>query len=202
MKIDFRKQLKEFYDPPARFVVVDVPEMSFLMLDGQGNPNTAPAYGEGIQWLYSIAYALKFGSKTAERDYVVPPLEALWWSDDMSDFALGRKDKWLWTQMIMVPDFVSPELFPEAKDKAVRKLGSPPATLRLERFHEGLSVQFLHIGPYAEEAATIRRMHEEFIPSQNLALRGRHHEIYLSDPRRVAQSKLKTIVRQPVKLAS
>lgn len=198
-KIDFRKDKPDLYNPPGYFVVIDVPEMTFLMVDGQGDPNAAKDYAQGISWLYSISYALKFQSKAAGRDYVVPPLEALWWSDDMTDFATHKKDKWRWTQMLMVPEFVLAGEFPAARAKVEGKLGLPPPSLRWEKFHEGLSVQILHVGPYAAEAPTIRRMHEEFMPAHNLAPRGRHHEIYLSDPRRVAPEKLKTIIRQPVK---
>ena len=198
-KIDFRKSMSELYNPPRDFVIVDVPAMTFLMIDGHGDPNVAADYATGLNWLYSIAYTIKFQSKAAGQDYVVPPLEALWWSDDMSDFAERRKDKWHWTQMLMVPDFASASLFPDAKAKVQKKLGAaPPASLRWEEFEEGLSVQILHIGRYDAEAPTIRRMHEEFMPAHKLAPLGRHHEIYLSDPRRVAQEKLRTIIRQPV----
>lgn len=199
-KIDFRKSMSELYDPPREFVIVDVPAMNFLMTDGRGDPNVSADYATGLNWLYSIAYTLKFQSKAAGQDYVVPPLEALWWSDDMSDFAEHRKDKWNWIQMLMVPDFVAENLFPDARVKVEKKLGTPPpASLRWEPFSEGLSVQILHIGPYDAEAPTIRQMHEEFMPAHKLALRGRHHEIYLSDPRRVVPEKLKTIIRQPVR---
>jgi hypothetical protein len=198
-KIDFRKSMPELYDPPRDFVVVDVPRMTFLMIDGHGDPNLVADYATGLSWLYSIAYAIKFQSKAAGHDYVVPPLEALWWSDDMSDFTERRKDRWHWTQMLMVPDFVPLRLYLDARTKTEKKLGAAaPATLRREQFDEGLAVQILHIGPYDAEAPTIRRMHEEFMPAHQLALRGRHHEIYLSDPRRVAPEKLRTIIRQPV----
>ncbi|HEY9011618.1 MAG TPA: GyrI-like domain-containing protein [Devosia sp.] len=198
-KIDVRKTMPELYGPKATaFEIVDVPPLNFIMVDGRGDPNVAADYAAGLSWLYSLSYTLKFQSKAGGQDYVVPPLEALWWADDMADFVNRRKDRWYWTQMIMVPEFVSPSLFDAARQKVETKLGVPPASLRWERFHEGLAVQILHIGPYDAEAPTIRRMHEEFMPAHDLAPSGRHHEIYLSDPRRVAASKLKTIIRQPV----
>lgn len=199
-KIDFRRTMPELYGSTAKdFAIVDVPAMSFLMVDGYGDPNVAQAYAEGLGWLYPLSYALKFQSKARGQDYVVPPLEALWWADDMDDFINRRKERWHWTQMLMVPDFVPRSLFDGTKEKVAEKLGTaPPASLRWERFHEGLAVQILHIGPYDAEAPTIRRMHDDFIPAHHLALSGRHHEIYLSDPRRVAPAKLKTIIRQPV----
>lgn len=201
-KIDFRKMLKALYAPSAKdFSVVDVPAMQFVMLDGRGDPNTAPAYAQGIAWLYAVSYALKFASKTQlKRDYTVPPLEALWWAKDHGKaFAENRRDDWQWTQMIMAPDWITKKMFTAARDKAAKKLGKPPATLRLEKFAEGKSVQIMHIGPYAAEAPTIARLHEEFLPANGLAENGKHHEIYLSDPRKVAPAKLKTVIRQPVR---
>lgn len=198
-KIDFRKSMPDLYNPTTEFALVDVPVMTFVMNDGHGDPNTAAAYAEGLSWLYSVSYALKFASKAAGRDYVVPPLEALWWADDMADFIDRRKDNWRWTQMLMVPDFVEKAFFDDAKARAAKKLGAAPATLRYGQYHEGLSVQVLHVGPYDAEAPTIRRMHEEFMPAHDLTPTGHHHEIYLSDLRRVAPEKLKTIIRQPVR---
>lgn len=198
-KTDVRKTMPELYSPKATaFEIVDVPAMNFLMVDGHGDPNVAAGYAAGLGWLYSLSYTLKFESKAGDQDYVVPPLEALWWADDMADFVNHRKDRWYWTQMIMVPEFVPPNRFDSARQKVEKKLGVPPASLRWERFHEGLAVQIFHIGPYDAEAPTIRRMHEDFMPAHDLAPSGRHHEIYLSDPRRVAAAKLKTIIRQPV----
>ena len=199
-KIDFRKTMKALYAPSAKdFVLVEVPPLQFLKHDGQGDPNTSATYVTGINWLYSVSYALKFASKAGlGKDYVAPPLEGLWGSDDMADFAAGRKDKWRWTQMIMVPDFITRAMVDAALEKAGKKLGTPPPTLRFEPFSEGLSVQILHVGRYADEAPTIKRLHTEFIPAQGLRENGFHHEIYLSDPRKTAPEKLKTIIRQPV----
>lgn len=200
-KIDFKKTLKALYGPSTKaFSIVDVPAMRFVMVDGQGDPNKAGDYATGLSWLYSISYALKFASKRERgQDYAVPPLEALWWADDMSDFVARRKDWWRWTQMLMVPDFVPDEMFSAALAGARKKLGEPPASLRLETFAEGLSVQIMHIGSYDDEAPTIRRLHEEFLPQNGLVENGHHHEIYISDPRKTAPAKLKTVLRQPVR---
>jgi len=201
-KIDFKKELKSFYGTTAKnFEIIDVPEMSFLMIDGHGNPNTALEYQAALEALYGVAYKVKFMSKKdLGRDYVVPPLEGLWWAKDMTAFTRGNKDDWDWTMMIMQPDWISTEMFDQAFSQ-VQKAKNPVALskLRLEHYHEGLSVQILHKGSYDDEAPTIARLHHEFMPDHNLAEAGKHHEIYLSDPRRVAPEKLKTILRQPVK---
>lgn len=200
-KTDFKKTLKHLYRPSAKdFALVEVPAMRFVMVDGFGNPNTAPAYKRAVEWLYSVSYALKFASKKQlERDYGVLPLEGLWWAEDMDAFTAGDKDKWSWTAMIMQPDWITDAMFAAAVDKARGKLGEPPESLRLDTFDEGLSVQIMHIGPYDAEGPTIARLHQQFIPQNGLTENGHHHEIYLSDPRRVAPEKLKTIIRQPVK---
>lgn len=200
-KTDFRKALGDLYGPSDKdFSIVVVPAMQFVMCDGQGDPNKSEDYQGGLNWLFTISYKLKFASRDhLQHDYVVPPLEALWWADDMRDFVEGRKEKWRWTQMIMVPDWIGKEMFAEAVNVAGKKLGAPPPSLRLEPFDEGLSVQIMHIGPYGAEAPTIKRLHEEFLPRHGLAENGLHHEIYLSDPRRTAPDKLKTVIRQPVK---
>ncbi|WP_424993526.1 GyrI-like domain-containing protein [Oceaniradius stylonematis] len=200
-KTDFKKTLKHLYRPSAKdFALVEVPAMRFVMVDGFGNPNTAPAYKRAVEWLYSVSYALKFASKKQlERDYGVLPLEGLWWAEDMDAFTAGDKDKWSWTAMIMQPDWITDAMFAAAVDKARGKLGDPPESLRLDTFDEGLSVQIMHIGPYDAEGPTIARLHQQFIPQNGLTENGHHHEIYLSDPRRVAPEKLKTIIRQPVK---
>jgi len=200
-KTDFKKTLKHLYQPSAKdFALVEVPAMQFAMVDGTGNPNTAPAYMEAIQWLYGISYVLKFASKKeCARDYVVPPLEAIWWAEDMNAFTAGDKDKWSWTAMIMQPDWITSGMFAAAVEKARGKLGEPPESLRLETLDEGLCVQIMHIGTYDAEGPTIARLHQAFIPQNGLTENGHHHEIYLSDPRRVAPEKLKTIIRQPVK---
>lgn len=201
-KLDLKAAMKPYWAPPAdRFTIVDVPRLNFLMIDGAGDPNTAPAYAEAVQWLFSMSYAIKFAAKAAGRDYTVAPLEGLWWADDWADFAAGRRERWQWTSLLMQPDWITPEMVAAARAKTEAKLGTAPVTLRFEPFEEGLSVQIMHIGPFSAEAPTIKRLHEEFLPANGLVETGRHHEIYLSDPRRTAPEKLRTVLRQPVRRA-
>ena len=199
-KIDFKKTLKEFYGGTDKnFAIVEVPRLQFVMVDGEGAPGN-DTYALALKWLYAISYGLKFMSKNdLGKDYVVSPLEGLWWADDMSVFRKRSKDQWLWTMMLMQPDWIDAGMFEHALDKAKIKFGEPPASLRLAWFEEGLSVQILHIGPYADEGPVIARLHESFLPENNLVENGHHHEIYLGDPRRTAPEKLKTILRHPVK---
>lgn len=202
-KIDFKKELKHLYRPSSKeFVVVDVPPMDFLMADGHGDPNTAQEYQDVVEALYATAYKLKFMSKKElGKDYVVPPLEGLWWAEDMDLFTTERdKNQWDWTMMIMQPEWVIKEMFDEACQQ-VAKTKNPPALprLRLETYYEGLSVQIMHIGSFDDEGPIIHKMHHEFLPANGYEESGKHHEIYLSDPRKVAPEKLKTILRQPVR---
>lgn len=201
-KTDFKRELKHLYRPSTKeFVVVDVPPMQFLMVDGHGDPNTAQEYEDALEALYAVAYKLKFISKKEMvRDYVVPPLEGLWWAEDMETFTAARdKSGWDWTMMIMQPEWITQEMFEEAlKQVAKKKLAALPK-LRLETYHEGLAVQIMHIGSYDDEAPTLDRMHHEFIPENGYEMAGKHHEVYLSDPRRMAPEKLKTVLRQPVR---
>ena len=202
-KVDFKKELKHLYRPSAKaFTVVDVPPMQYLMVDGHGDPNTAQAYQEAVEALYAVAYKLKFMSKRQlEKDYVVPPLEGLWWAEDMETFTVGRdKSAWDWTMMIMQPDWITPQMFDEAVQQVQKAKGLPALPrLRLETYHEGLAVQILHLGSYDDEGPTLQRMHDEFIPQGGYQMAGKHHEIYLSDPRKVAPEKLRTVLRQPVR---
>jgi hypothetical protein len=201
-KVDLKKQLKQLYTPSAKAVgVVDVPRMSFLMIDGQGDPNTAPAYGAAVEALYALAYGLKFKVKKSPAgvDYSVMPLEGLWWVQDMSQFSLAHKEAWEWTMMIMQPDFVTAGLFAETLAEVQQKKGLPAlGQIRFEAYAEGLSAQIMHLGPYAAEAPTIEKIHA-FIREQGGQPQGKHHEIYLSDPRKAAPEKLRTIIRQPFK---
>lgn len=203
-KIDFKKTLKQFYNPPAgRFTVVDVPPMSFLMIDGAGDPNTAVAYTEAVEALMAAAFKTKFLSKQElGRDYVVPPLEGLWWAEDWQAFTTRRdKEQWSWTMMVMTPDWVAADMVSTAVAEVEAAKGLPGlARLRLETYAEGLSVQILHIGSYEDEAPVLQRMHDQFMPREELMPAGKHHEIYLSDPRRVAPENLKTVLRQPVQV--
>jgi len=200
-KIDLKKELKQLYFPSAKEVtVVDVPPMNFLMIDGRGDPNTAPEFKAAIEALYAVSYALKFMVKkrTPERDYVVMPLEGLWWFEGKDRFDLEDKGSWCWTAMIMQPEFITGEMVEQALEEVAGKKDLPALPkLRFERFHEGLSAQIMHIGPYSAEGPTIERLHS-FIREHGYEMRGKHHEIYLSDPRRVAPERLKTVIRQPV----
>jgi len=201
-KVDFKKAYKELYAPPKKFVVVDVPEMQFLMVDGHGDPNVAQEYQDALEALYAVAYKIKFNSKKQlGRDYVVPPLEGLWWADDMGSFSTARdKSLWDWTMMIMTPEWIKAEIFADTLE-VVRKSKSPAALdkVRLESYYEGLSIQIMHIGSYDDEGPTLMKLHAEFMPENSYVENGKHHEIYLGDPRRVAPEKLKTILRQPVR---
>ncbi len=200
-KIDFRKALQHLYNPSSReFSLVEVPEMQFLMVDGHGDPNTEPAYQETVEALYAVAYKLKFTSKQqVERDYTVPPLEGLWWADDMETFISRDKSAWDWTMMIMQPEWITPEMFSQAVAEVQKSKALPTLSkMQLGRYAEGLVVQILHIGSYDAEAPTLARLHREFIPQNGYVEAGKHHEIYLSDPRKVAPEKLKTVLRQPV----
>ncbi|MBT2325881.1 GyrI-like domain-containing protein [Variovorax paradoxus] len=200
-KIDFKKTLKLLYNPPAgEFASVEVPLMQFVKVDGEGDPNTVPAYRSAVEWLYGVSYAAKFAAKAAlGKDYVVPPVEGLWWADDSKTFITREKDQWRWTMMIMVPDFVTRDIFENAVAKTSGKLGQSPQSLRLELYGEGLSLQTLHVGGYDEEGPVLARLHGEVMPNMGMAFNGPHHEIYLSDPRKTESAKLKTILRQPVK---
>lgn len=200
-KIDFKKDLKHLYKPSAKVVeTVTVPEMNFCMIDGEGNPNTSSAYGEAIEALYSVSYTLKFMAKKGVLtiDYGVLPLEGLWWADDMNDFLTGNKDRWKWTMMIMQPHFVEPIMFRDAvahskQKKALFALDD----VRFEAFEEGQAAQIMHIGPFEEERPAIEKVHDH-IAAAKLTRTGKHHEIYLSDIRRAAPDKWKTIIRQPM----
>jgi len=202
-KIDFKKTLKHLYQPSGKdFVVVEVPKMQFLMVDGHGDPNTAEEYQQAVEALYGAAYKLKFASKKQlERDYVVPPLEGLWWAEDMDTFITREKDQWSWTMMIMTPDWVDEEMFRQVVERIASGKEAPAALekVRLERYHEGLSAQIMHTGSYDDEGPTLARLHHEWLPANGYTENGLHHEIYLGDPRRVAPEKLKTVLRQPVR---
>jgi hypothetical protein len=201
-KVDVKKSLDCYRAPRGDFRVVDVPDLQYLMIDGHGDPNTSPLYAEALAALYPVAYKLKFLSKSElGRDYVVPPLEGLWWADDMDSFTVARdKSQWDWTMMLMVPDWLYDAHVREAVDRAGAK--NRPARLddiRVETLSEGRCVQTLHIGPYDDEGPLLERMHEEFIPQNGLQVTGKHHEIYLGDARRTAPERLRTILRQPVR---
>ena len=200
--IDFKTELKHLYQPgPRDFVFVDVPAMSFVMVDGEGDPNTAESYRVAVEWLYSTSYAMKFASKDLGQDYFVPPLEGLWWADNPGDFLARNKANWHWTMMIMVPDFITRTMFDAAVEKSAEKLTDAPASLRLETLDEGRALQIMHLGSYDDEGPALEHLHEVEMPGRGLTFNGHHHEIYLNDPRKTAPAKLKTILRQPVKPA-
>lgn len=200
-KIDLKKTLDSYRAKQNQFTIVTVPELRYLMVDGHGDPNTAAEFSDALAALYPVAYKLKFASKKdLGRDYVVPPLEGLWWSDDMATFTSARdKARWNWTMVLLTPDWITPDMF----DSAVRAAGAKdaPASLakvRLEALTEGTCVQTLHVGSFDDEAPVLARMHDEFIPAQGLKMTGKHHEVYFSDFRKVPASKLRTLLRQPV----
>ncbi len=199
-KIDLKKELKHLYQPSAKEVVqVDVPTMNYLMVDGEGDPNTSQAFSDAVEALFAVSYAVKFMVKKdpSAIDYGVMPLEGLWWTEDMSTFSIEDKSNWKWTVMIMQPDFVTKEMVDSAISQ-VRKKKNPAAIsrLRFESLSEGKCAQILHIGPFSEEGPTIEKVHQ-FIDSRGKRI-GKHHEIYLSDIRKADPAKWKTVIRQPM----
>jgi hypothetical protein len=211
MKIlDLKKQFKYLYQPSAKKIeTLQVPKLQYAMIDGaieKGlEPGKSPSFAEATQALYSLSYTLKFmfkKRKTNAIDYPVMALEGLWWVED-GNFEIFRKDNWFYTLMIMQPDVVTPEIFEEAREQVRKKKGDSDmlSKARLAHFEEGLCVQVMHIGPYATEPATVDRMHEYMYENglkDNVGPNGKHHEIYMSDPRKVAPEKMKTVLRHPV----
>ncbi len=197
-KVDFKKELKQLYGSPKKNVLVEVPEMNYLMIDGKGDPNSSADFQTAIEALYSVSYTIKFLSKKSGIDYVVMPLEALWYMDNMADFLKGTKDDWQWTAMIMQPNHITQEMIEGAIETVTKKKGLAGLDkLRFEAYNEGMSAQILYVGPFDDEHPTIVKLHE-FAESNGYQVDGKHHEIYLSDFRKVDPSKLKTIIRQPV----
>ena len=201
-KIDLRKELAWLYKPSAKTIsLVDVPAMNFIMIDGKGSPESEQ-YRQSIEALYPVAYTLKFAMKFAGQDFTVMALEGLWWADDMSAFdpETGNRNAWQWTMMMMQPDFITSTDF-EAAVKAARQKKDLPglSKIRFERFKEGRAAQLMHIGPYSAEGPNILKLHEK-IKEIGGELTGKHHEIYLSDPRRTDPSKWKTVIRQPYRI--
>lgn len=208
-KRDFRKENKELYNPSAKEVsIVDVPEMNFLMIDGEGDPNISQEYQASIEALFSVSFKVKFISeKENSQDYVVMPLEGLWWVENMEDFSIQDKSGWKWTAMIRQPDFITKDMIKRAIEEVEKKKSLPALSrIRFESLHEGLSAQIMHIGPYYEEGPTIEKLHN-FIEENGYEFDGsvpgeKHHEIYMSNMRRTSPEKLKTIMRQPLKRKS
>jgi hypothetical protein len=208
-KFDFKKEYKEFYFPKKTPSIINVPKMPFIMVDGKGDPNTSKFYKEAVEVLYGLSYSIKMSKMGSIQpvgyfDYVVPPLEGLWWFEDNSfdGNVIGRKDEFCWVLMIRQPDFVTPGVFETAKASlSKKKPGIDVSIARLEDFTEGLCAQVMHIGSYDDEPPTVAAL-EEFIESQGYetvmsGLR-QHHEIYISDPRKAAPEKLKTVIRHPI----
>ena len=197
-----RKEIEELYLPPADdFVRVNVPELRFFMLDGQGAEDRAPLE-DATQWLFTAIHPIRMeAKKRMGRNFIEPPLEGLWWADDMADFAAGRKAEMKWRLMIPAPGWATAEMFAQAVSRAEKKRGRAPDGLRLDSYHEGESVQIMHVGPNEEEVETLARLHREYLPERELIPNGPHHEIYLFDPRRTAPGKRKTVLRQPVRQA-
>jgi hypothetical protein len=200
-KTDYKKQLKHLYGPSTRKVeIVNIPQMNFLMVDGEGDPNTSKSFSDAIEALYPLSYTLKFMVKKGKMgvDYGVMPLEALWWADDMSAFSTGNKDAWKWTLMVMQPEFITRKMVEEATEEV--RIKKKPVSLpfvRFEAFKEGKAAQIMHIGPFSDEGPTIEKVHS-FIENNGSHRIGKHHEIYLSDTRRTAPEKWKIIIRQPM----
>ncbi len=199
-KIDLKKQLDCYSARRSEFRILEVPPANYLMIDGEGDPNTS-VFAEATEALYPLAYTIKFASKRElGRDYVVPPLEGLWWADDMAAFTARRdKSRWRWTLLIMQPEWIDVGLVDAAR-RTIEAKGAPARAhdIRFEALDEGLCVQTLHVGSFDDEAPVLARLHDEFLPANGLRPTGHHHEIYLSDPRRTAPEKLRTILRQPV----
>lgn len=202
LKLDLKKQWKCLYAPKAGHIeLVDVPPLSYLMIDGEGDPNTAPAFSKAVEALYSLSYTLKFSLKKSPPpvDWGVMPLEGLWWADDPRVFHLSDKSSWNWTAMILQPEVVGRAQF-EAAVTEVRRKKNPAALdlVRLDTLEEGRSAQILYTGPFANEGPVIQQLHDT-IHANGRELHGKHHEIYLSDPRRTPPEKLRTILRQPMR---
>lgn len=210
---DFKKEYRDLYLPPAKPEIVEVPRMRFIAVDGAGNPNTAPAYAQALEILYGLSYAIKMSKMSGDVpegyfDYVVPPLEGLWRLSDTSipaEEIMHHKDALIWTSLIRQPDFVTAEVFDKARETlAKKKPGLDLARARLMDFEEGLCVQIMHLGPYDDEPASVRAM-EAFAVFQGCRVAFSdtrlHHEIYLTDPRKTAPEKLKTVIRHPVEKA-
>ncbi|QGU03170.1 Bacterial transcription activator, effector binding domain [Corynebacterium kalinowskii] len=196
-KTDLKKVHRAEYAPKNRsWELIDVPPAQYLMIDGAGDPNTSPLYKTAVEALYSVSYAIKFLSKAEQRDFVVMPLEGLWHAADYGVFTRAEKDSFRWTMMIRQPEWIGQEELQEGIDKAAKKCEFPD--IRLATLSEGLCAQVLHIGSYDEEAPLLAQLHDEWMPERGLKFNGLHHEIYLSDPRRVGPERLKTVLRQPV----
>jgi len=200
-KIDLKVVYKNLYSGKVNVpVIVDVPGFQYVMIDGEGDPNTSPQFASAVETIYTTAYSIKaVCKKNLAKDFVVQPLEGLWYADDMNNFVWGKKDLWKWTLLITIPSFVSRENFSAGiKTASEKKKNLPFEKVRLEKYSEGKSVQVMHLGPYSAEGPVIAKMHE-FAFNSGFSLHKKHHEIYLSDARKTPPEKLKTILRNPIK---
>jgi hypothetical protein len=200
VKVDFKKTLKQLYNPSIKgFHIIEVPEMNFLMVDGKGDPNTSIEYQQAIEALYGISYGIKFALKSQGYDHIIPPLEGLWWMEDMNEFSRENIARWEWAMMIMQPEWVSKEIVETVRIEVIKKKGnSGLERVKYERYREGLAVQTLYTGAYENEAPVIAEMHA-FIKSNGYQINGKHHEVYLSDVRKTTAERLQTILRQPIR---
>ncbi|RZQ60523.1 GyrI-like domain-containing protein [Amycolatopsis suaedae] len=203
-RYDVKRELRRCYAPTnTAWALVDVPAQQFLAVDGRGDPNTSIDYARAVQALYAVAYTIKFTSKRElGRDFVVGPLEGLWWSDRPEVFTTRAKDAWNWRMLISQPDWITADLIDDARQAALAKKDLPAiAGVRRETLHEGTSAQVLHVGSYDDEGPVLAELHHEYLAANNLTFAGHHHEIYLGDPRRTEPAKLRTVLRQPVRPA-
>lgn len=209
-KFDYKKEYKELYLPKTKPTLIQVPEITFLMFDGSGDPNTSASYKNAMEVLYGLSYSIKMSKMNNSQpegyfEYVVPPLEGLWWADNpaYNDKKIVDKDKFLWTSMIRQPEFVTEEVFKKNKDVLQRKKKDIDlSTVRLVKYTEGLCCQIMHIGPYDDEAASIEQMDQFILDSgyvTDITKQRWHHEIYLTNPLKTAPEKLKTVIRHPIK---
>jgi hypothetical protein len=199
-KVDFKKALKQFYNPSIRGIhLVEVPAMNFLMIDGKGDPNTSPEYQQAIETLYGMSYGIKFALKSQGYDHVVPPLEGLWWMENMNEFSRANIARWEWTMMIVQPEWVTLETVESVRfEVAKKKRFSNLSKVRYERYFEGHAAQTLYIGAYDNEAPVIADMHT-YIRNNGFQTNGKHHEVYLSDVHKTSADRLQTILRQPIR---
>jgi hypothetical protein len=214
-KLDYKKEYKNLYQPKTVPMIIDVPKMKFLMIDGKGNPNDESGeYAKAIELLYGLSYTIKMSSKGGNPppdflEYVVPPLEGLWWTEVGRPFDTSQKEKLIWTAMIRQPEFITNEVFKWAvAELNKRKPQLDTSKARLMEFTEGLCVQMMHMGPYDTEAVTVKAI-DDFAASSGYlnaiseaspeGIIRRHHEIYLSDPRKIAPEKMKTVIRHPIR---
>ncbi|HOM02444.1 MAG TPA: GyrI-like domain-containing protein [Acetivibrio sp.] len=208
MAFDFKKEFKKLYMPKTEPEIIDVPEMNFIAVRGKGDPNEeGGAYKQAINILYAIAYTIRMSNKSGHNidgffEYVVPPLEGLWWQEGIEGVDYSQKDQFNWISVIRLPDFVTKEDFDWAKEEAARKKKIDCSLAEFLTVKEGLCVQVMHIGPFDDEPETVARMDEYLIKEgyeKDFSKERLHHEIYLSDPRKVEPAKYKTVIRHPIR---